>query len=184
MATSVGTDFLNIVKEEFPADHPYHHILNEHTVKFSYSVMPNLKKKINNHNVKIAKKAEDTKKNNIENDPKEDDYDPEEQIDHELEEVVPDDDPVVEEGEEGDGDDSSGASCRKVHGVASHGGSLGDEDEKTEAASRGTLGCWVEAGAGAWAPAASRWGEAAGHGAGALARSFRPQEVPRQTNLQ
>ena len=97
VATSVGTDFLNIVKEEFPADHPYHHIFNEHTVKFSYSVMPNLKKKINNHNVKIAKKAEDTKKNNIQNDPKEDDYDPEEQIDHELAEVIPDDDPVVED---------------------------------------------------------------------------------------
>ena len=29
--TSIGTEFIKMVKEEFPPDHPYHHILNEHT---------------------------------------------------------------------------------------------------------------------------------------------------------
>ena len=98
VATKVGTEFIKIVKEEFPPDHPYHHILNEHTVKFSYSVMPNLKKKINNHNAKITKKEDDNKNGNNSDDREEDDYDPEEDINYdELEEIVSDAAPIVED---------------------------------------------------------------------------------------
>ena len=106
VASSVGKDFLDIVKEEFPPDHPYHSILNEHTIKFSYSVMPNLKKKINFHNVKIAmKEREDSnnQNNNVTEDiDEDDDYDPSDDIDYELEEEtieIPDIIPVVENPE-------------------------------------------------------------------------------------
>ena len=97
--TKIGTKFIEMVKEEFPPDHPYHHILNEHTVKFSYSVMPNLKKKINNHNVKIANEARKANKNTTKNVGivGDEEYDPEEEIDYEDEEIVPDAIPVVED---------------------------------------------------------------------------------------
>ena len=106
--TRVGSEFITIVKEEFPPDHPYHHILNEHTIKVGYSVMPSLKKKITYHNVKITNQMEEDnkkKKKNASNNPKvvapdavvedEEEYDPEEEINHELEEVVTDIDPIT-----------------------------------------------------------------------------------------
>ena len=100
VASSVGKDFLDIVKEEFPPDHPYHSILNEHTVKFSYSVMPNLKKKINFHNVKIAmKQQEDSIQNNTvtEDFDEDDEYDPDENVDYE--ELEDDNVPIEEKCE-------------------------------------------------------------------------------------
>ena len=108
--TRVGSEFIKIVKEEFPPDHPYHHILNEHTIKVGYSVMPSLKKKITYHNVKITNQMEEDnkkKKKNAANNPKvvapvavvedeeEYEYDPKEEINHELEEVVIDIDPIM-----------------------------------------------------------------------------------------
>ena len=56
VASPLGKNFIELVKQEFPPDHPYHSVLNEHTVKFSYSVLPNLKRKIAHHNTKITKK--------------------------------------------------------------------------------------------------------------------------------
>ena len=80
VATNIGKEFIGLVKEEFPPGHPYHSVLNEHTVKFSYSVLPSLMKKINHHNAKIAKEEQN---------PIIDDYDPEDETDYDQIEVIP-----------------------------------------------------------------------------------------------
>lgn len=48
--TNIGKKFLNIVKETFTNEHPLKRIFNKNTLKISYSCMPNLEQKINNHN--------------------------------------------------------------------------------------------------------------------------------------
>ena len=96
VASSLGKDFINLVKEEFPPGHPYHSVLNEHTIRFSYSVNPNLKKKITYHNIKVSQQ-EDIKnqnKTNVPNRtipvaaPEDNGYDPNEQVDYEVIEVI------------------------------------------------------------------------------------------------
>ena len=82
VATKIGKKFIELVKEEFPPDHPYHSVLNEHTVKFSYSVQPNLKKKIAHHYMKVSQSGEVVSVTD-------DDYDPEDTTDYDLEEVIP-----------------------------------------------------------------------------------------------
>ena len=42
-----------------PRGHPLYPLLNRHTVKVSYSTMPNLQKKVNNHNKKILEEEEE-----------------------------------------------------------------------------------------------------------------------------
>ena len=48
--TNLGRKFLNIIDRCFPKGHPLHKILNKHTLKLSYSCMPNIKSIISSHN--------------------------------------------------------------------------------------------------------------------------------------
>ena len=48
--TNLGRKFLHIVDRCFPKHHPLHKIFNRHTIKLSYSCMPNMKSIISSHN--------------------------------------------------------------------------------------------------------------------------------------
>ena len=48
--TNLGRKFLNIIDRCFPNEHPLHKIFNQHTLKLSYSCMPNMKSFISSHN--------------------------------------------------------------------------------------------------------------------------------------
>ena len=48
--TNLGRKFLNIIDRCFSNGHPLHKILNKHTLKLSYSCMPNMKSMISSHN--------------------------------------------------------------------------------------------------------------------------------------
>ena len=48
--TNLGRKFLHIVDKCFPKNHPLHKIFNRHTLKLSYSCMPNMKSVISSHN--------------------------------------------------------------------------------------------------------------------------------------
>ena len=48
--TNLGRKFLYIVDKCFPKTHPLHKIFNRHTLKVSYSCMPNMKPVISSHN--------------------------------------------------------------------------------------------------------------------------------------
>ena len=48
--TNPGRKFLNIIDRCFPNEHPLHKIFNKHTLKLSYSCMPNMKSIISSHN--------------------------------------------------------------------------------------------------------------------------------------
>ena len=48
--TNLGRKFLHIVKKCFPKKHPLHKIFNRHTLKLSYSCIPNMKSIIESHN--------------------------------------------------------------------------------------------------------------------------------------
>ena len=56
--TKIGAKFLKLIDQTIPKNHILRKIINRNTVKISYRCMPNLKKKIANHNFKILK-AED-----------------------------------------------------------------------------------------------------------------------------
>ena len=51
--TNLGRKFLNIVDRCFLKTHPLHKIFNPHTLKLSYSCMPNIKTIISSHNKKL-----------------------------------------------------------------------------------------------------------------------------------
>jgi hypothetical protein len=57
--TNLGRKFLNAVDKCFPKNHPLHKIFNRHTLKLSYSCMPNIKSIIDSHNMKIISKHND-----------------------------------------------------------------------------------------------------------------------------
>ena len=48
--TNLGRKFLNIIDRCFPNGHPLHKIFSKHTLKLSYSCMPNMKSIISSHN--------------------------------------------------------------------------------------------------------------------------------------
>ena len=48
--TNLGRKFLNIIDRCFPKEHTLHKIFNKHTLKLSYSCMPNIKSIISSHN--------------------------------------------------------------------------------------------------------------------------------------
>ena len=48
--TNLGRKFINILNRCFPNEHPLHKIFNKHTLKLSYSCMPNIKSIISSHN--------------------------------------------------------------------------------------------------------------------------------------
>ena len=50
MKTNLGRKFLNIIDRCFPNGHPIHKVFNKHTLKLSYSCMPNMKSTISSHN--------------------------------------------------------------------------------------------------------------------------------------
>ena len=48
--TNLGRKFINIINRCFPNEHPVHKIFNKHTLKLSYSCMPDIKSIISSHN--------------------------------------------------------------------------------------------------------------------------------------
>ena len=48
--TNLGRKFLNFIDRCLPNGHPLHKIFNKHTLKLSYSCMPNMKSIISSHN--------------------------------------------------------------------------------------------------------------------------------------
>lgn len=58
--TNVGKKFLDIVGRCFGEQHPLRKIFNRHTLKLSYSCMPNMTTNIAMHNKKIDKQKEET----------------------------------------------------------------------------------------------------------------------------
>ena len=55
--TNVGKTFLKLMDKHFPNDHTLHTIFNRHTVKVSYSCLPNVRTIIKSHNTKTIKKS-------------------------------------------------------------------------------------------------------------------------------
>ena len=53
--TNVGKEFLMLVDQHFPEGHPLHSIINRNTVKMSYRCLPNMGRKLANHNSKTLK---------------------------------------------------------------------------------------------------------------------------------
>ena len=58
VSTKVGRKFFKILDETIPPGHPLHKTFNRHTVKLSYSTMPNMLKKISVHNSRVTAKAQ------------------------------------------------------------------------------------------------------------------------------
>ena len=63
VATNVGRYFLVLLEKHFPNSHKFRKIFNRNTVKVSYSCMPNIKARINQHNKKILQKHSRTARN-------------------------------------------------------------------------------------------------------------------------
>ena len=55
--TKIAKKFFNILEKNIPPGHKLRPLLNRHTVKLSYSVMPNMKRKISMQNKKIRSEA-------------------------------------------------------------------------------------------------------------------------------
>ena len=55
--SNLGRKFLHIVDKCFPKNHPLHKIFNRHTLKLSYSCMPNMKSILLSHNKHILSKT-------------------------------------------------------------------------------------------------------------------------------
>ena len=55
--TKIGKQFLQILDKTIPKGHRLHSVLNRHTVKIGYTNMPNLMRKVSNHNSKVAREA-------------------------------------------------------------------------------------------------------------------------------
>ena len=55
--TKIAKKFLNILEKNIPPGHKLRPLLNRHTVKLSYLVMPNMKRKISMQNKKIRSEA-------------------------------------------------------------------------------------------------------------------------------
>ena len=57
VSTKIGKKFFQVLDESFPPGHPLHKTFNRHTVKLSYSTMPNMLKKISGHNSRVTASA-------------------------------------------------------------------------------------------------------------------------------
>ena len=55
LSTNLGRKFLNLIEKHFPKESPLSKILNRHTVKLSYSCMPNMRATILQHNNKLLR---------------------------------------------------------------------------------------------------------------------------------
>ena len=60
VSTNVGKIFLKLVDKHFPPHHKFRKIFNRNNVKISYSCMPSMKAKINQHNKKVLQKRNDS----------------------------------------------------------------------------------------------------------------------------
>ena len=56
--TNLAKQFLKLIPKHFPKHHKFHKLFNKNNVKVSYSCMPNIKSKINQHNKKIIPNSE------------------------------------------------------------------------------------------------------------------------------
>ena len=61
VTTNIGKEFLGLIDKHFPPQRRdgLQKIINRHTVKLSYSCMPNLKRIISGHNARVIKKSRD-----------------------------------------------------------------------------------------------------------------------------
>ena len=59
--TNIGKEFLKLLDKCFHKDHIFKKTFNRHTVKLSYSTMPNIKKRIDKHNAKVMNKKSNNK---------------------------------------------------------------------------------------------------------------------------
>lgn len=66
VATNVGKYFLKLLEKHFPKHHKWRKIFNKNTVKVSYSCMPSMKAKVNQHNKKILQSANKDEENDVE----------------------------------------------------------------------------------------------------------------------
>ena len=53
LSTDIGRKFINLIEKHFPKKNPLSKIINKHTVKISYSCMPNMRAIILKHNNKL-----------------------------------------------------------------------------------------------------------------------------------
>lgn len=58
LKTDLGRKFLNLIDRHFPKNSPLSKLLNRHTVKLSYSCMPNMRSIILKHNNKLLKEIQ------------------------------------------------------------------------------------------------------------------------------
>ena len=63
--TKIAKKFFNILEKNIPPGHKLRPLLNRHTVKLSYSVMPNMKRKISMQNKKIRSEAATLRKEEL-----------------------------------------------------------------------------------------------------------------------
>ena len=63
VSDNIGRLFLNIIKKCFPPTSKLHKLFNKNNVKISYSCMPNIKRKITQHNKKITSPTPTLKQN-------------------------------------------------------------------------------------------------------------------------
>ena len=57
MKTNVAKEVFKALERTIPKGHKLYPLLNRHTVKVTYSTMPNIQKKVSSHNKKVI--AED-----------------------------------------------------------------------------------------------------------------------------
>ena len=58
LETDLGRKFLNLIDRHFPKSNPLSKLLNRHTVKLSYSCMPNMRSIILKHNNKLLREVQ------------------------------------------------------------------------------------------------------------------------------
>ena len=60
ISTNIGQKFLNLLDTCFPPGHELRQVINRNTVKISYSTMPNMAQKLNQHNTRVRNQGEPT----------------------------------------------------------------------------------------------------------------------------
>ena len=58
VTTNVGKYFLKLLEKHFPKHHKFRKIFNRNTVKVSYSCLPSMKARVNQHNKKVLRKTD------------------------------------------------------------------------------------------------------------------------------
>ena len=63
VTSNVGKYFLKLLDKHFPKNHKFRKIFNKNTVKVSYSCLPSIKAKVNQHNKKVLQKVSEETSN-------------------------------------------------------------------------------------------------------------------------